>query len=446
MAVLPVLSSASSCQTDDGGREAGGGSEGEFRALEILYSLFIGRDCDPADTDDPPLSSSGLKLFKATFPGGLLLALASYVDSRGADRMGFSPSRSGGPSKAAPDRTRDLATSLLRSCVKALREDHRQSSAAGKGTASSVLTSLAVADAAAATQLTWHTRLLLEPMMGEARRLHPHPRRTPPAAPRFEDRAGFTSAQDGVVVSRLAVAFADLIRLCSTRALSTATVLDQLSRGGERNADADSFWGTEYISDGVELIRNADSLASLRSALLMASAWTLPACTMKEFGVVLRGFLPGVLAFARARSNKSAADNDVPTANDVVAQPLVVDFLARVLLTCLSDVEKSREEVETTIQTLSRQLATAVNNVAVAEPERAVLAFHNLKCLAAVLLKVERLHEGSTANDIILSAVLQQVGLPLLTCMVRETFNFFSKFPDSSQVKQQVTRCLEVRS
>ena len=56
MTVLPALSTASDA-----------GSEGEFRALEILHALFTG-DVDAAGAEDDvdvPLSSSGVKLLMA---------------------------------------------------------------------------------------------------------------------------------------------------------------------------------------------------------------------------------------------------------------------------------------------------------------------------------------------------------------------------------------------
>lgn len=416
MTVLPVLSNATFCQSNDSRREARAprsGSEGEFRALEILFSLLVGHECELAVLDDLPLSSDGLKLFKATFPGGILLMLASYVDSRGGDRMGSPPSGSGGLRKvasasmrAAQDRARDLATSLLRSCVKALKEAppftyHRLTVING---ASSLLMSLAIADAAAATQLTWHTRLLLEPVMSEVRKLYPEPRRTSPSPPQFEEQ-GFASANGSCgIVTRLAVVFGDLIRLCSTRALNSADVLNQLRGEGERN---------NTTGDGIEMLRNADSPSSLRSALLMACTWALPGCTMKEFGVVLQDFLPGVLSFVRTRSNNS----EVPPV-DVVAltSPIVVDFLTRVLLTCLSNLDAhlsvtaGREELET-IQILSRQLATAINVSEIGHEARGVLAstFY-LKCLAAVLMQVEGMHLLRQTKQIIISTVLDQVG------------------------------------
>lgn len=415
MTVLPVLSNATFCQSNDSRREArgsGSGSEGEFRALEILYSLLVGHECELAVLDDLCLSSDGLKLFKATFPGGILLTLASYVDStRGGDMMGFPPSGTGGLRKvasmrAAQDRARDLATSLLRSCVKALREappfTHQRFSVIDG--ASSLLMSLAIADAAAATLLTWHTRLLLEPVMSDVRKLYPEPRRTSPSAPRFEEQ-GFASANGSCgIVTRLAVVFGDLIRLCSTRAFSSADILNQLRGEGERNYAA---------GDGIEMLRNADSPSSLRSALLMACIWTLPGCTMKEFGVVIWEFLPGVLSFVRTRSNNSK----VPPADVLALAPqIVVDFLTRVLLTCLSNLDArlpvtaGREELER-IQMLSRQLATAIN---VSEMRHKALGISAstfyLKCVAAVLTRVEGMHFLRQTKQIIISTVLDQVG------------------------------------
>jgi hypothetical protein len=67
--------------------------------------------------------------------------------------------------------------------------------------------------------------------------------------------------------------------------------------------------------------------------------------TMQEFGVVLRGFLPDVLRLIS------------PSSEDVARQ-LVVDFLARVLLTHASSV-KRRETEHNHISILARQLATA---------------------------------------------------------------------------------------
>ena len=458
--VLPSLLSAFFWQTNGNGRDANelGRSEGDFRALEILNSLLIGHNKESTGLNDSSLSSCGLKLLQATFPGGFLLTLASYIDYRGADRVGVSPSSSGdswnrASLKATPERTRDLATSLLRSCVKGLREAPPfDTTTADRSSALSVLTSLAFADAAAATQLTWHTRLLLEPVMGEVRKLHTQPQRSPPTAPRFEDR-GFVSTEGSGETARLAVAFADLIRLCTTGALRTADVVDQLLREKHNTAaDLTEPLGAEYGVYGITLVRNATSPASLRSALLMACAWTLPTCTMKEFGVVLSGFLPKVLSLvttARSKQSEAAAGGDAPDA--VILQLTVVDFLARVLLTCMSDVKAcvsgvhSRQVAET-VQTLSRQFATAVN---VAEHPLqlgneassndvldAAIAFQNLKYLAAILLRVEALPEGSLrhSKDILLSAALNQIQ-KVGACMQYEMNILFSRFPETSQSK-----------
>ena len=433
MTVLPVLF----CQTNDSsGRDAGGpgsGSEGEYRALEILHSLFVGHNYDATDSDDDPtLSSSGLKLLKATFPGGILLALASYVDSRGADGL-IGNFRNGAPSsaaaRAAPERTRDLATSLLRSCVRALREappfTHHRSRGEDKKkkcyseSESSVLTSLAIADAAAVTQLTWHTRLLLEPVMGQVRKLNPEPRRTSPLAPpRFD--ASSTDWSGGDIVGRLAVAFGDLIRLCSTCALSTADVLNRLLRrgGGEERdgvAEQDGSDGlTLLVDERIEMLRNTDSPASLRSALLMACARTLPGCTMKEFEcVLLREFLPGVLMLiGRRRFQRGSVEEDL-----VLTRPVVADFLTRVLLTRFDGrddtstavaAKKAGEEVATI---LSRQLVVTINECAVDSSVDsgvvggASLAFFQIRCLNAVLSRLEQCGH-SRGKEILRACVL----------------------------------------
>ena len=460
--VLPSLSSGFHWQSGDNQKDGGGlnGSKGgEFRALEILYSLLT--EEDPTGTLGHPLSPSGLNLLKATFPGGLLLALAQYIDHWDVDRTKSAFSRS--PSnddmlRAAPERINDLATSLLRSCVQALREDRlvvdRRRSATDS-LESSVLLSLAAADAAAATRLTWHARLMLEPALREVRKRHPTRIRAPSSVSTLFDRS-YISRE-----SRVAFAFADLIRLCSTSAVHTAEVVNQLQGGETREAERSvEYLNTKYIVDLIDAVRSTDSSDLLRSALLTACVWTLPKCTMKEFHAVLRDFLPKILLFirgTRAKDFKVQHQGQVPHDDaEIIAQQLVMNFLTRVLLTTVSGLEahaliaKSRRAIET-VQTLSRQLATAVNtNIIELDRETssvqgATLALQNLKCLATTLLRIEKLPEGlyNGSEDVLLSAVLQQVGGLHWSCMRREVMKLFSRFLGTSRVKHQVTCLVE---
>ena len=52
-------------------------------ALKMLYSMLYA--CDVIKDGDAKLSSRGIKLLQATFPGGILLALASCLESSNTD-------------------------------------------------------------------------------------------------------------------------------------------------------------------------------------------------------------------------------------------------------------------------------------------------------------------------------------------------------------------------
>ena len=533
--VLPALSTASFWQTNFGNEKDAGSGEGEFRALEILCSLLIGDGANAADfadvtasattglKEDFPLSPSGIKLLKATFPGGFLLALASYVDSRGADRIGFSSPVDGSSalgsnldaiaSRVAPERTRDLATSLLLSCVKALDgslfNGCQVSTAAVKGSAS-VLTSLAAADAAAATQISWHTRLLLEPVMGKARKLHPDPLRTAPPAPAPEGRGfGWVVETTAALrddntggVARVAVAFADVIRLCSIRALRASDVMDHI-RGWQQQQEQQQHaavpdggkgleppLGTKAVLDGIAtaIRENAESPSTLRSGLLMACVMTLPTCTMKEFGIVLRGFLPQVLLLIskgggsaseeESKSHSGGGGGITPPSSTIGIAQLLVDLLTRVFLMHVSSITR-RETKHNHINILARQLATAAvvtdnqrlssatasfveagkhESTSIPSPPEEkqtetsyVLAaagvFHSLKCVSAALLWVAALPDGFRASSarseaILSAAVLKLVGALSGLGLQPEVLNIFHNYPEGNVKSQVKAACL----
>mmetsp|Transcript_22597 Transcript_22597/g.55805 ORF Transcript_22597/g.55805 Transcript_22597/m.55805 type:complete len:1024 (-) Transcript_22597:142-3213(-) len=535
--VLPALSTASFWQTNFGNEKDVGSGEGQFRALEILRSLFIGESANAADAADatangstglevdPRLSPSGVKLLKATFPGGSLLALASYVDSMRADKIGLFPPACGSSavgsnpeaseassSRAAPKRTRDLATRLLRSCVKALDRSlfsgRHVSTTVVKGWAS-ILASLAAADAAAATQLSWHTRLLLEPVMGKARKLHTHPLRTAPAAPSPEGK-GFgwvvvkatTTLRDDDTgdVARVAVAFADIIRLCSIRTLRASDVMDHIRGrkqqqkhaaavpgGGDGDEGLERPLGTEAVLDGIAtaIRENAESPSTIRSGLLMACVMTLPTCTMKEFGIVLREILPQVVllisrggSYEEETKSRGGGGGITPSSTTISIAQFVVDLLTRVFLMHVASVTR-REPKHNHINILARQLATAavvtdnqrlsVSTASVVEAGRhkstststapplekeketsyvlvAAGVFHSLKCVSAALLPVVALPDdfrtsSARSKAILSAAVLKLVGALSGLGLQLEVLKLFENFPEGNVKSQVMAAC-----
>ena len=460
LVLFPILvagGSTSPSSNIDEGEVGASGSEGEMCALQILRALLVGDDASGATDVDPPLSSSGLKLLESTFPGAVLLSLGSYVDSRGADSIGSSPTDLTGCSgssscRGAPERTRDLAASLLRSCVRALEISiRRRLKNSDDPEFTSLLHSLAVADATAAVRLTWHTRIVMERVMGPARNLHPLPKRTPPTAPKFQDM-GFGSPTG---VTSFALALADLMRLCAMRAVSTVDLVDLL-RGERTTGVTEGILGSEVLAGRIETIENAESPSLLRAALLMASSLALPTCTMKEFGVVQRELLPKILLLISRSENSGNSENT--TAEVLWVNSSVVDFLSRVLLTHISG-SKSRASTNSDreLEVFSRQLATAAvaGNEKLAfnvetEANVATVAgvFQNLKSLHAALLQVtaletEALEKKSRekAKDILLNAVLKLVGVLSAIGLQLEVEKLFDYFPEEQCKKQVLTAC-----
>ena len=253
----------------------------EYEILRILNALLTDTD---DDRDDVSLSPEGVQLLRATYPGGVLFGLAASVDA----------------GIGSPAKTRDLASGLLRSCVEALRVTLSTSGRESQ----SVIMSLAHADAAAATRISWRTRIVMEPLMCEIRKLAPDPHRSVPRGELVGEGAS-------------AAAFSDVLALCASRHLDAVEVMKQLQGHQEPRKE---------LRHRIKCIQNAaESPSLLRCALLEACASTLPGLTAKEFTVVLLGILPRVLSFASGDESMSA----------IPSQALVMDFLTRVLLLSL---------------------------------------------------------------------------------------------------------------
>ena len=371
-------------------------SEFEFWALRILQTLLTGFDGDETGNAETPIVClpSGTRLLRATYPGSMLLALASRIDSR---------------SGSVAERTRELAARLLHCCVAALN-----SSSLDREEDVSTLESLAHADAEAATRLTWHTRMLMETLMRRVREIRPTPTRSPPAAPSL-------GPEDDV--SATASALADVILLCATQFLRGDDIMDLIH--GNRSADG-------ILKEIIERVRDCSGSSSeLRRALLEACTTLLPRLTAREFDVVLREALPRLLG-----SVQGAPEGDQGSCG-----PLVVDFLTRVSLTQMEISGKNRD-----IETVSRQLASAAtrdNDASAMDGEHhtdvdfLATAFHNLRCVSVVLSQMTT-HSSEKARDILLNVALELAGkLCDNERMVIEVAQLFEACPDE-RCKQHV--------
>ena len=172
------------------------------------------------------------------------------------------------------------------------------------------------------------------------------------------------------------------------------------------------------VEGGIETIRKTDSPDILRSALLMACTWTLPACTMKEFeSELLHEFIPGVLSFLKnkgAKNNNRESISFVEGETTISQQCLVVDFMTRVLLTCMveggrSAKDRDREEVSAM---LSRQLIAAMNVTTAVSGgglSSQVELFH-LSLLAHVMTRIKALEtRGKFTKEILVSFILEKM-------------------------------------
>jgi hypothetical protein len=375
-------------------------SEFEFWALRILQTLLTGFDGDKTGNAETPIecSPSGTRLLRATYPGSMLLAMASRIDSR---------------SRSVAERTRELAARLLQCCVAALN-----SSSLDREEDVSTLESLAHADAEAATRLTWHTRMLMETLMRRVREIRPTPTRSPPAAPSL-------GPEDDV--SATASALADVILLCATQFLRGDDIMDLIH--GNRSADGN-------LKEIIERVRDCSGSSSeLRRALLEACTTLLPRLTAREFDVVLQEALPRLLGSVQ----------EAPEGDQGSCGPLVVDFLTRVSLAQMEISGKNRD-----IETVSRQLASAatrVNEASATDGEHhtdvdfLATAFHNLRCVSVVLSQMTT-HSSEKARDILLNVALELAGkLCDNERMVSEVAQLFEACPDERCKQHVLTVC-----
>jgi hypothetical protein len=371
-------------------------SEFEFWALRILQTLLTGfREEETGDIETPfACSPSGTRLLRASYPGSILLALASRIDSRSGN---------------VAERTRELAARLLRCCVIALNSDNLHGDEN-----LSTLVSLAHADAEAATRLTWHTRMIMEPLMLRVREIHLTPTQSPPSAPSLRP-------MDDVRMT--AAAIADLILLCALQLLRGADVMDLI--WGNRGADG-------HLKERIERIQNClRSPIQLRGALLEACVTLLPRLTAREFDVVLRDVLPRLLSFIQG----------APDGDEGSCKPIVMDFLTRVLLTQMLNSGRSRD-----METLSRQLAitatmdgvlSATDGALHTDIEFLAVAFHNLRCISVTLSQMTT-NSSTKTGDILLNAALELAGkLCNNVGMVSEVTQLFEACPDE-KCKQHV--------
>lgn len=364
----------------------------EYEILRILNALLTDTD---DDRDDVSLSPEGVQLLRATYPGGVLFGLAASVDA----------------GIGSPAKTRDLASGLLRSCVEALRVTLSTSGRESQ----SVIMSLAHADAAAATRISWRTRIVMEPLMCEIRKLAPDPHRSVPRGELVGEGAS-------------AAAFSDVLALCASRHLDAVEVMKQLQGHQEPRKE---------LRHRIKCIQNAaESPSLLRCALLEACASTLPGLTAKEFTVVLLGILPRVLSFASGDERMSA----------IPSQALVMDFLTRVLLTQAAAEGNSRET-----ESLSRHVTNAavhdsswVKPLTTKDQSHVVAvagALHRLNCLKTALEVLS--HASETTQAILLNAILKLIGdlCESTRAMALEIEKMFSSFPDGDAKQQVLAAC-----
>lgn len=367
----------------------------EFGALQLLHSLLTGVESQLSDNEDISLSQRGVELLRATFPGSILYGLGRFMD-RDVNK--------------SSDICRDLACSILRSCVAALRAS-LSSSHYG---IPSVIASIALADANAGGLLTWRTRMLMEPLFAIVRKLHPKPKRSPPAAQTF-DRGGAVAA------------FSDLIVLCGAQFFGPDDLVEQW-RGHQQSSES-----LREVFESVSLSKLGSQTFQLRQALLEACAITLPTCTLFEFEVVVQRFLRRALCVV----------SESGTFDDLASHPMIVDFLTRVLLLQMSINGVGRES-----ETLSRQLAAVAVKVdgwalpLVTEGDANVVSiavtFRSLECLSVALLQTVKMSSSKT-QTILLNATLRLIGKlcgrPLQ--MEREVEEIFHTFPDG-ECKQHI--------
>jgi len=372
----------------------------EFGALQLLHLLLTGAESQLSDLKDISLSQRGVELLRATFPGSILFGLGRFMD-RGVNK--------------SSDMCRDLACSILRSCVAALRTSLSRSH---RGTPSMVA-SVALADANAGGRLTWRTRMLMEPLFASIRKSHPKPKRSPPAA-QISGRSGAVAA------------FSDLIALCGAQFFEPDDLVEQW-RGHQQPSES-----LREVFESVSLSKLESQTFQLRQALLEACAITLPTCTLFEFEVVVQRFLRRALC----------AVSESGTLEDLASQPMIIDFLTRVLLLQMSINGVGRES-----ETLSRQLATvAVNVDGWALPSLTggdayvvssiAVTFRSLECLSVALLQTVKMFSSKT-QTILLNATLRLIGKlcgrPLQ--MEREVEEIFHTFPEGECKQHIIAAC-----
>mmetsp|Transcript_8598 Transcript_8598/g.33806 ORF Transcript_8598/g.33806 Transcript_8598/m.33806 type:complete len:831 (-) Transcript_8598:2243-4735(-) len=396
-------------------------------ALQMLYSMLYA--CDVIKDGDAKLSSRGIKLMQATFPGGILLALASCLESSNTDdRLDSSHHLS--LTRSSHERSRDLAARLLTDCVEELAHRHSQLS-------TPVLHSLAECDDIAQAKASWHVRLLLEPILQKVRG-------TPSSSTKRENFGSCELSSEGSLeaarqhsgVLKLAKALADLIKLNQLRAFETLNFGEMLT-GTEPRAPKQDRQKMEIISRKIEILRSSKTVGEFRCALLMACAAKIPYLTAEEMDSLFHGILTELVVHISIWKVKARENSE----------QIVIDLLSRVLRFKANEMNREVRPVDySEMENLSRHLATkAVETYTkLISTERskgstAVKKLTILRSLQTALRQVVLIKSDYTAKpiSILLNACLRLMGELMLEGLANELMEMFRDFPEH-ECKQHI--------
>jgi hypothetical protein len=415
-------------------------SVSSYHGLEMLYSVLFA--CDVIKDGDPKLSQRGMKLLQATFPGGILLALASCLESRNTDaRLDLSPVHHGPSIRNFHERSRDLAASLLRSCVDELADQHSQLSAP-------VLRSLVDCDEIAPAKASWQVRLLLEPILQKVRE-------NPSTSTKVKASESHGLSDDGLLgatqrhssVLQLAKALADLIKLNQLRVFETQNFQEWLMNGTGAKAQKEDRGKMRVISRKIDILRSTRTVGEFRSALLVACAATIPYVSAKEMDSLFHGFLAELVVHISIQKER-ARDNSAL---------MIIDLLSRVLSLKVEemngDIIRPTRDLE--IEAVSRHLATT----AVESYTKLISNKHDkgtaaakrlriLRSLQAALIQVvsisNRIPMSPKPISILVNACLRLMGELKLEGLGKELVDMFRDFPEH-ECKQRIMRVCYVR-
>mmetsp|Transcript_7760 Transcript_7760/g.34209 ORF Transcript_7760/g.34209 Transcript_7760/m.34209 type:complete len:834 (-) Transcript_7760:2201-4702(-) len=405
-------------------------SASSWCALKMLYSMLYA--CDVIKDGDAKLSSRGIKLLQATFPGGILLALASCLESSNTgDRLDSSYHLS--LTRSFHERSLDLPARLLRDCVEELAHRHSQLS-------TPVLHSLTECDDIAQAKASWHVRLLLEPILQKVRgNSSSSTKRENLGSCELSSEGSLEAARQHSGVLKLAKSLADLIKLNQLRVFETLNFGEMLT-GTEPRAPKQDRQKMEIISRKIEILRSTKTVGEFRCALLMACAAKIPYLTAEEMDSLFHGFLTELVVHISIWKVKARENSE----------QIVIDLLSRVLRFKANEMNREVRPVDyLEMENLSRHLATKavdtytklISNERSKGSSTAVKKLRILRSLQTALREVVLIESEKeyTAKpiSILLNACLRLMGELMLEGLANELMEMFRDFPEH-ECKQRI--------